>query len=99
MSEQEGVGGLGQDQHAVRECAPTAELERQIAPVAPDETDGERNDHRLLARLAGRCGHALGEVEPISLRACIVAASGDDLWRAGLGVPEHELREVRARYI
>ena len=99
VGEHEGVGGLCQNQHAVLDCAPGTELERQVAPVASDQTDGERNDHRLLARLAGRCGHALRQVEAIGLRARIVAASGDDLGRAGLRVPEHELREVRARYI
>ena len=99
IGEHEGVGGLGQDQRAVLDSAIIRQPERQVAPVASDETDGERNDHRFLARLARRCGHALREVEPIGLRPRIVAASGDDLRRAGLGVPEHKLREVRARYI
>ncbi len=96
IGEHEGFGRLGQSQKAVLDCAPIAEFEPQVAPVAPDESDGERNDHRLLARLAGGCGHALGEVEAIGLCARIVAASSDDLGRAGLGVPEHKLREVRA---
>ena len=82
---------------AALDAAPARELERQVAAVAADEPDRERDHHRLLARLAGRRRDGLREVQPVGLGARIVAAGDDDLGRAGLRIPEHELAEVDAR--
>jgi hypothetical protein len=80
-------------------CAPARELERQVAAVAADEPDRERDHHRLLAGLAGRRRDGLGDVHAVGFGARIVAAGDDDLGRAGLRIPEHELAEVDARNV
>src|SRR5262245_37317483 len=92
-------GGLGQAEHAMLELLPARKLERQIAPVPPDKADGEWNNHRLFRWLARCRRHSLDNLQPVRLRARVVSSRGDDLGRAGLRIPEHELREVASRNV
>src|SRR5262245_65117327 len=73
-AEYERLGRPGQGEHAALDRASVGKRERQVAPVAADETDGERDHHRLLARLARRRRHGLRDVEAIGPRARVVAA-------------------------
>src|SRR5262249_37574262 len=99
VGEEEGFDGLGQSNDITRDRLAMAELERQLAPIGADKTKGEGDDDRLLLRLAGSRGDALYDLQPISFRAGVVAAAGHDLGGACLRIPEHELREIRARYV
>src|SRR5260370_30878199 len=93
ICKQKALGGLGQGDYAVLDRPAVDKLERQVAPIAPNETDGERDDHRSLAGLAGRRRNGLRKIEPIGFCSGIVAAGGYDLGRSGLRVPEPKFRE------
>ena len=71
----------------------------QVAAGAVEQPDGKRDVHRLLLRLARRRPQALPHREREALARRVVTAFDLEVRRAGLRVPQAELREVDARRI
>src|SRR5581483_2333139 len=70
------------------------EDERDIAAIATDKADRDRNVQRLLLRLTWRRRRVLRELERVRLRASVVLAARAHHRCARLGVPAAELLEV-----
>ncbi len=69
---------------------------RQLVAILADEAERQRNDERLFLVLAGRRRCRLLEGERQGLGVGVIFALDGDQRRAGLLVPERELREIAA---
>ena len=70
------------------------QLERQVASILADQTERQGDDHRLLDRLSRRRWHDLTAFKRIGPARRIEIAVDRDLWRSGLAIPAHELRQI-----
>ncbi len=74
------------------------QLQRQVATLGADQTDGDRYHERQLVLLS-RCGlAALRECQCVAGAGRIVLADCADLRRAGLAVPAFELRQQGGQF-
>ena len=69
------------------------QLQRQILAVNAQQSQGDRNNKRLLDRLTRRWPTALRQCEGVSTGCRVVCAQGLHARRTGLGIPAFELRQ------
>ena len=91
--------GILEFEHAACEFvgARVRRRQRHVAAIGADEAERERHRHRQLDVLSRRRRKRLRDVEPVGFAGRVVSAANGDLWRAGLLVPAHELREIASR--
>ena len=101
IDEGEGLLRAGEFEHALFGAGGVLafECQRQGTAALPDEAETHRNVHRLFLRLAGSRIERLLQGQRISFLRGVVMAVGFDGGRAGLAIPEAELRKIAARGI
>src|SRR5206468_619994 len=72
IGEGEGLLPAGDHDQAVAERRATGKLERQVVAVRSEQSELERDGHRLLAGLPWRWGHDLIDGQPCLLRPGVV---------------------------
>src|SRR5262249_29930776 len=73
------------------DAASVGEPQRKVAAIRADKSDDERNEHRLLRRLARSRRRGLGYVEAIGFVLRVMESGHGEFGRSRLAVPEHEL--------
>ena len=101
IDEGEGLLRAGEFEHALFGAGGVLafECQRQGTAALPNKAEAHGNVHRLFLRLAGRRIERLCQCQRISFLRGVVMAVSLDGGRAGLAVPETELRKIAARGI
>ncbi|MDR8895039.1 hypothetical protein FEP69_04405 [Burkholderia multivorans] len=99
VDERERLFGLGELEYArrARRSGLAVETQRQVAAVAADQPDRERDQQRPLLRVARgrrRIAVALRERDGVAARGGVIRGAHAHARRAGLAVPALELREI-----
>ena len=70
-----------------------------VLAVAADQAEGQRDVHQPLAAFRRRRRHRLLDLDDVFVRLLVVRGGHRQVRRAGLMVPERELREVAAGHV
>src|SRR5215831_3144672 len=96
IAEREGLLASGYLDQAVRQKRAIGKRERKVVAIRAEQSESERDRHRLLAVLPWRRWHHLIDRKLRLFRLRVIVERAGELRRSGLVVPEHELGKVPA---